>query len=117
MTRIAVWHNQLLLHLLEYIIMHHDTNCVYILSSMNNKVLYTGVTSNLFQRIAQHRQVEGSRFTSKYKVYKLVYYECGGDIEAAIYREKQIKAGSREDKEKLIHSLNPDWKDLAEDWY
>jgi putative endonuclease len=61
---------------------------------MNNKVLYTGVTSNLFQRIAQHRQVEGSHFTSKYKVYKLVYYECGGDIEDAIYREKQIKAGS-----------------------
>ena len=84
---------------------------------MNNKVLYTGVTSNLMKRVAQHRQAEGSGFTSKYKVYKLVYYECGGDIEVAIFREKQIQAGSRKDKEKLIQSLNPEWHDLAEDWY
>lgn len=97
--------------------MHHDTNCVYIIATMNNKVLYTGVTSNLMQRVAQHRLGKGGYFTSKYKVYKLVYYECGGDIEAAIFREKQIKAGSRKDKENLIRSINPDWRDLAEDWY
>ena len=69
------------------------------------------------KRVAQHRQGEGGFFSSKYKLYKLVYYECGGDIEAAIYREKQIKAGSREDKEKLIRSINPDWQDLSKDWY
>ena len=87
------------------------------MSSINNRVLYTGVTSNLMKRVAQHRQLEGSGFTSKYKVYKLVYHECGGDIEVAIFREKQIKAGSRKYKEKLIRSLNPEWRDLAEDWY
>ena len=69
------------------------------------------------QRVAQHRQGKGGYFTTRYKVYKLVYYECGGDIRTAIYREKQIKAGSRKYKEKLIHSMNPDWRDLAEDWF
>jgi putative endonuclease len=47
----------------------------------------------------------------------LVYFECGGDIISAINREKQIKAKSRVNKEKLISSMNPDWKDLAEDWF
>ena len=53
----------------------------------------------------------------KYKVYKLVYFECGGDIMTAINREKQIKAGSRAVKEKLIASLNSEWSDLAKDWF
>ena len=97
--------------------MSHDTNCVHIMSSKNNKVLYTGVTSNLMQRVAQHRKGEGGYFTTKYKLCKLVYFECGGNINTAIYREKQIKVGSRDDKEKLICSINPDWQDLAEDWY
>lgn len=98
-------------------IMSYNTNCVYIVASLNNKVVYTGVTSNLLRRVAEHREGKLSTFTGKYKLYKLVYFECGGDIMSALNREKQIKANSRAYKEKLIRSLNPDWKDLAEDWF
>ena|GEM_PF-524714 len=97
--------------------MSSETNCVYIMSTMNNNVLYTGVTSNLFQRVLQHKMGTIAGFTSKYKVYKLVYYECGDDIRDAILREKQIKDRSRAYKESLINSMNPEWKDLSEDWY
>ncbi len=54
-------------------------------------------------------------FTSKYHVNRLVYYEFGDDINQAIFREKQIKAGSRKDKLALIEGFNPEWKDLFED--
>ena len=97
--------------------MDYETNCVYIMCSLDNKVLYTGVTNNLIRRVYEHRQGEGSEFVKKYKVYKLVYFECGGDIMTAINREKEIKAGSRAVKEKLIESLNSEWSDLAKDWF
>ena len=97
--------------------MGYETNCVYIMCSLDNKVLYTGVTNNLIRRVYEHRQGEGSGFVKKYKVYKLVYFEFGGDIMTAINREKQIKAGSRAVKEKLIASLNSEWSDLAKDWF
>lgn len=97
--------------------MSYDTSCVYIMASFDNKVVYTGVTSNLLRRVVEHREGNPRTFTGKYKVYKLVYFECGGDIVSAINREKQIKANSRANKEKLISSMNPDWKDLAEDWF
>ena len=86
--------------------------CVYIMTNKNNTVLYTGVTSNLYQRILDHRNGIGSKFTKKYNIVKLIYYECGSSIEEAISREKQIKAGSRQNKIKLIRNLNPEWKDL-----
>lgn len=97
--------------------MGYETNCVYIMSSFDNKVIYTGVTSNLLRRVAERREGKPGTFTGKYKVYKLVYFECGGDIMAALNREKQIKANSRAYKEDLIRSINPEWKDLAEDWF
>ena len=86
--------------------------CVYIMTNKKNTVLYTGITSNLNKRIYEHKEnlVEG--FTKKYNVHKLVYYEVFNDVEGAISREKQIKAGSRNKKIKLISSLNPEWKDL-----
>jgi len=87
------------------------------MSSLDNKVIYTGVTSNLLRRVAEHREGKPGTFSGRYKVFKLVYFECGGDIMAALNREKQIKARSRAYKEKLICSINPEWKDLAEDWY
>lgn len=95
----------------------YESNCVYIMSSINNKVLYLGVTGNLLRRVNEHRQGSGSSFTSKFKVYKLVYFEFVGDTMSALNREKHIKAGSRAEKEKLIQSINPGWIDLAEDWY
>ena len=89
---------------------------IYILTNNYNKVLYTGVTSNLKARIYEHKQnlYKGS-FTSKYNVHKLVYFEGFISIEEAIIREKQIKSGSRKKKIELIDSINPEWKDLYEE--
>ncbi|MBU1017297.1 MAG: GIY-YIG nuclease family protein [Patescibacteria group bacterium] len=88
---------------------------IYILTNINNTVLYTGVTSNLIKRIWQHKIGGCPSFTKKYNVYKLVYYEVYGTIEDAIFREKQIKGGSRQKKINLINKFNPKWKDLYED--
>jgi putative endonuclease len=90
---------------------------VYILSNIHNTVLYTGVTNDLYRRVMEHRDGKGGAFTKKYKVKRLVYYECGDDINIAIFREKQIKAGSRQDKIGLIESMNPEWKDLFEEFF
>ena len=88
---------------------------LHLMTNKNNTVIYTGVTSNLRSRVYVHREglVEG--FTKKYKIKKLVYYEVAEDIEAAIAREKQIKAGSRRKKIDLINGFNELWKDLYED--
>jgi putative endonuclease len=82
---------------------------------MTNKrdtVIYTGVTGDLQKRIYEHREGLADGFTKKYNVKKLVYYEIADDIESAIAREKQIKAGSRKKKIALIKSMNPAFKDL-----
>ncbi len=85
---------------------------VYILASEYNGTLYIGVTSNLIQRIWQHRSdlVEG--FTKKYTVHFLVYYELHEDMPTAILREKQLKKWNRQWKINLIKKSNPTWKDL-----
>jgi putative endonuclease len=85
---------------------------VYIMTNWNNTVLYTGVTSNLQERIFQHKQKLSAGFTSQYNVKKLVYYEECADTINAIKREKQIKGGSRVKKLALINGLNPTWKDM-----
>ncbi len=75
---------------------------VYILTNKTNTVLYTGVTSNLEQRIWQHRTgYFKNSFTSQYHVTKLVFYEQFFSIEDAIAREKQIKAGSRKKENRI----------------
>ena len=88
---------------------------VYIMANRRNGTLYTGVTSNLVQRVYQHRQGLAPGFASRYGCKTLVYYEMHQDMLAAIAREKQIKAGSRQKKLPLIESLNPDWRDLYDD--
>ena len=97
--------------------MDYQSNCVYILTNKINTVLYTGVTSNLVQRLHQHRIADNRDFAFRYKAFKLVYFECGGDILSAIGREKQIKNGSRAKKIALINSINPEWRDLSEDFF
>jgi putative endonuclease len=87
---------------------------VYILTNDRHTVLYVGVTSDLIARVYQHREKLLPGFTSRYNVFKLVYYETGQDARGAIAREKQIKAGSRQNKLGLINSLNPEWQDLYE---
>jgi putative endonuclease len=85
---------------------------VYIMASKRNGTLYTGVTSDLVKRVWQHREGVAGGFTKRYGCKMLVWYEVGGDMEGAIGREKQIKAGSRAKKLALIGTLNPDWRDL-----
>lgn len=85
------------------------------MTNKNNTVLYTGVTNNLIRRVYEHKEKLIKGFTSKYNINKLVYFEETNNIEAAIKREKQIKAGSRQKKIDLINSMNHGWKDLLED--
>jgi putative endonuclease len=87
---------------------------VYILTNNNNSVLYTGVTSNLKERIEQHKHKKHpDSFSAKYNLCKLVYYELFDTIGEAIEREKIIKGGSRKRKLDLINSTNPEWRDLS----
>jgi len=92
--------------------MNNKYYCVYIMTNKTNSVLYTGVTNNLRRRVMEHKAGNGGKFTSKYKITKLVFYECGDDINTAINREKQIKGGSRQNKINLINDMNPEWEDL-----
>ena len=85
---------------------------VYIVTNYNKSVLYVGVTSNLTKRIYEHKEKLVEGFTKKYNVNKLVYYEVFDDINNAISREKQLKAGSRKRKINLINKFNNEWKDL-----
>ena len=82
------------------------------MTNINNTVLYVGVTSNLDQRIRQHKAKELGGFTARYNISKVIYVERYNDIRDAISREKQIKSWSRQKKIDLIESVNPEWKDL-----
>ena len=88
---------------------------VYIMANRRNGTLYTGVTSDLPQRAWQHREGAGDGFTKRYGCKLLVWYELHDDIERAILREKQLKAGSRKRKLALIETLNPSWRDLYDE--
>lgn len=88
------------------------TAYVYILFNKRNGTLYTGVTSNLKLRVYEHKNKINKGFTEKYNVNKLGYFEEYEDISLAIAREKNIKAGSRKNKIRLIESINPNWEDL-----
>ena len=93
-----------------------DQFYVYIMSN-RSKTLYTGVNNNLERRVYEHKQKMVPGFTAKYNITKLVYYEETFDINAAITREKQIKGWLRIKKIRLIEEQNPDWQDLAQDWF
>ncbi|MBV6642693.1 MAG: GIY-YIG nuclease family protein [Cyclobacteriaceae bacterium] len=85
----------------------------YIMSNLSRTVLYTGVTSNLYGRVYDHKNLEGSDFTKMYKCTDLVYYEFHERIESAIEREKQIKKWNRLWKDRMIKRFNPDLRDLS----
>ena len=85
---------------------------VYILTNKSREVFYTGVTGNWPERILQHRNGEGSKFSKKYNTIYLVYYEEHERIVDAIEREKRIKKWKREWKVNLIKSVNPQMRDL-----
>ena len=88
---------------------------IYILTNKTQTVLYVGVTSNLPQRILDHKEKKyKNSFSGKYNVNQLVYWESFQEIGDAIMREKQLKGGSRQKKLDLINVLHPEWNDLYE---
>ncbi|MFC1477682.1 GIY-YIG nuclease family protein [candidate division KSB1 bacterium] len=87
---------------------------IYMMTNENNTVLYTGVTSDLNRRVKEHKDKMIPGFSKRYNISKLVYYEEFAEMDNAIRREKQVKAGSRQKKISLIESINKDWKDLFE---
>jgi putative endonuclease len=89
--------------------------CVYILTNHGETTLYIGMSSKLPQRIEQHRAGVVAGFTQKYKLHKLIWFECFDDPQTALDRERQLKGWRREKKEKLIASVNPEWRDVSAD--
>ncbi|MFK5974224.1 MAG: GIY-YIG nuclease family protein [Flavobacteriaceae bacterium] len=89
---------------------------IYFMTNKNNTVIYTGVTSDLIRRVYQHKTKVYKGFTAKYNCDSLVYFEEFNDINQAMARERQLKAGSRKSKERLINTINLEWKDLSEGW-
>ena len=91
---------------------------VYIVSNNTRSTLYIGVTSELRGRVWQHRTTgKPGSFSERYHCVHLVYHEHFREIRDAIAREKQLKGWRREKKNALIATLNPDWDDLAADWF
>ena len=83
------------------------------MTNKSNSVFYTGVTSDLYKRVKEHKEHHYPlSFTSKYNCTKLVYFENYPTILEAISEEKRIKAGNRKNKIRLIESINPEWQDL-----
>jgi len=91
--------------------------CVYILANKRNGTLYIGVTIDLFVRTGLHKQdlIEG--FTKRYGVHLLAYYEMHHTMPDAIQREKRMKKWNRAWKVRLIESMNPEWKDLFDEFW
>jgi putative endonuclease len=87
---------------------------VYILTNAKRNVMYIGVTNNLENRVAEHREGKGGAFTRKYRVSTLVYAEEYQYIGDAIAREKELKGWRRSKKNTLVETLNPSWADLLE---
>ena len=89
--------------------------CVYIMASKRDGVLYIGVTSNLFNRVAIHKQDLVQGFTSKYGVHMLVYYEMHQTMPVAVLRESRLKKWHRAWKVRIIEQMNPEWLDLFDE--
>ena len=94
---------------------HSRDYYVYFMANTTNIALYVGVTNDLIRRVYEHKHKVHKGFTTRYDINKLVYYEVCGDTETAILREKRLKGSSRARKNKLINSMNPEWKNLYEE--
>ena len=92
------------------------TYYLYIMASKTG-TLYIGFTSDIKQRVYEHKNHLLPGFTDKYNVERLLYIETFRDVFSGIQREKQVKAWRREKKVRLIDSANPKWDDLSADWY
>lgn len=90
--------------------------CVYLLAKASHSTFYTGVTSDLLRRIWEHRTEATKGFTARYGIKRTVWLEMHTTMEAAILREKRIKRWHRQWKYDLVNTMNPTWRDLAEDF-
>ena len=90
---------------------------VYIVQSSSRRALYIGMTNNLHRRVFQHKTQEYEGFSDDYDAVRLVYWGSFDDVHKTIAREKQLKNWRREKKLWLIARMNPEFKDLAADWY
>ena len=90
---------------------------VYILTNKDNRVMYIGVTNDLARRVGEHKSELVDGFTKRYHVHNLVYFEEYSDVNEAIAREKQLKGWSREKKNALVASKNPDFVDLSSELF
>ncbi|MDI9409441.1 MAG: GIY-YIG nuclease family protein [Candidatus Pacebacteria bacterium] len=98
--------------------MYKRNPTVYIMTNQSKASVYVGVTGDLLNRVKQHKDDIHEGFTKRYKCHRLVWYEQFQYIQEAIAREKQIKKRmNRIEKEQMIESDNPNWLDLADDWY
>ena len=88
---------------------------VYLLASHRNGTFYVGVTSNLMQRLYQHREGLIDGFSKDYGIKRLVWFEAHETMESAFMREKRIKNWNRPWKINLVEKENPDWRDLSID--
>jgi putative endonuclease len=89
---------------------------VYILTNQNHTVLYVGFTDDIVRRVQEHRKKINEGFTKLYNVSKLLYFEKHITCDEAIKREKQLKKWNRQWKENLINKINPEWKDLSDEF-
>ncbi len=90
---------------------------VYILATGKNGTLYIGVTDNLIRRVGEHKSLQLSGFTQRYKIDQLVWFGETNDINEAIKKERQLKRWKRLWKIRLIEEMNPEWKDLFDTFY
>ena len=91
-----------------------DMGYIYVMTNRERGTLYIGVTSNLTERVYQHKAETYDGFTKRYHLHKLVYYEQFPSITDAIHREKVLKGWSRAKKIALVESKNPEWNDWSE---
>ena len=87
-----------------------QTSYIYILTNIRKTIFYIGITNNLERRVLEHKNSNDQSFTRKYNIHFLVYFEEFTDINKAIKREKQLKGWTRMKKEKLIRTINPEFK-------
>jgi|TARA_B100000953_G_scaffold223001_1_gene184679 putative endonuclease len=98
--------------------MEEMTYYVYMMSNKWHTVIYTGMSSDLEGRVWQHKFKEDpTSFTAKYNCNQLMWYAETDDVWAALEEEKRIKSGSRAKKIEMIEEMNPEWKDLAKEWF
>lgn len=93
-----------------------DKFYVYLLSNQHHTVFYTGFTDDLERRVYEHKNQLRKSFTKRYNINKLLYFEEFTSADEAKHREKQLKKYPREFKTNLINSINPEWRDLYEDF-